>query len=272
MRLHLALTAAVAAGCLASPASAALLARPGGVFYDTVLDITWSGDANWAKTFGFSGSGLVTNAEAEFIKRRYFYYNAATDVYYDTGWRLPTLGPDVGDFDPLDEGFNGERPNGQGALGTGWGAPGDSGIYSELGWMFYANLGGHPRCLAFVGGICQVDPLFGLPRNEAGQRDTGPFANLELNHYWTDVLAKDPETGTPLAYWSFTFSDGNQSPRPPSQPRAYVWLVHDGDVGGAPVFEPGAVPEPATWALLLAGFGAIGAALRRRRALDLAKA
>jgi hypothetical protein len=32
--------------------------------------------------------------------------------------------------------------------------------------------------------------------------------------------------------------------------------------GGAPV---GGVPEPATWAMMLVGFGAAGAALRRRR-------
>ncbi len=31
------------------------------------------------------------------------------------------------------------------------------------------------------------------------------------------------------------------------------------------VWTPGAVPEPATWALMLAGFGLAGAALRRRR-------
>jgi hypothetical protein len=32
-----------------------------------------------------------------------------------------------------------------------------------------------------------------------------------------------------------------------------------------------AVPEPASWALMLLGFGAIGAAMRRRRGLALAQ-
>jgi PEP-CTERM motif len=32
----------------------------------------------------------------------------------------------------------------------------------------------------------------------------------------------------------------------------------------------GGVPEPATWALLIAGFGGVGAALRRSRAAPLA--
>lgn len=35
------------------------------------------------------------------------------------------------------------------------------------------------------------------------------------------------------------------------------------DIGSIP--DPGAVPEPGTWAMLLFGFGAIGAALRRRQ-------
>jgi len=34
-----------------------------------------------------------------------------------------------------------------------------------------------------------------------------------------------------------------------------------------PVTAPGAVPEPATWALMIAGFGLVGAALRRRPVL-----
>ena len=36
--------------------------------------------------------------------------------------------------------------------------------------------------------------------------------------------------------------------------------------GGLLVLNPASVPEPATWAMMIAGFGAIGAVLRRRRA------
>lgn len=38
-----------------------------------------------------------------------------------------------------------------------------------------------------------------------------------------------------------------------------------GAFGGQLSFEPNAVPEPATWALMLLGFGGIGMAMRRRR-------
>ncbi|WP_293902861.1 PEPxxWA-CTERM sorting domain-containing protein [Phenylobacterium sp.] len=45
---------------------------------------------------------------------------------------------------------------------------------------------------------------------------------------------------------------------------AYVVGEHIGTVGG------GGVPEPATWAMMLIGFGGIGAVVRRRRVLSVA--
>jgi hypothetical protein len=259
MRLHLVFaTAVVAAGFLASSASAALLARAGGYYYDTVLGITWAADTNYAKTSGFSDTGLITPQGASALASSFIFQNEATNVLY-TDWRLPTLGPDVQNFDSGIEGSNGRRPRGQGATGTGWGTPADSGIYSELGWMYYANLGGLPRCESVADEPCEFNPNYGLPDHGAGP-DKGPFPNLQLDFYWTDVRVPGPGVDT---FYAFTFEDGNQNPRAPHNGReglAYVWLVHDGDVAAAPA------PEPSTWALLLAGFGTLGAALRRRRA------
>jgi hypothetical protein len=44
-----------------------------------------------------------------------------------------------------------------------------------------------------------------------------------------------------------------------------------GSLGGSITIRPAAVPEPATWAMLLVGFGAVGFAMRRRRAPILAQ-
>lgn len=261
MRLHLAFGAAVAAASLASPASAALLERQGGYYYDTVLDITWSPDTNFAKTAGYSDTGVVNQQTANFLTGRYYYVNPETNILYND-WRLPTLGPDVDDFNPFLPGSNGRLPNGQGATGVGWGAPGDSGLYSELAWMYYANLGGLPRCEAVGDEPCEFNPNYGLP-HLTGPYDKGPFTDLQLDFYWTDHRAVNANV-----YWAFTFADGNQNPRAPqngTEGVAYVWMVHDGDIAAALSAVP--APEPSTWALLIAGFGLAGVALRRRPAV-----
>lgn len=48
-------------------------------------------------------------------------------------------------------------------------------------------------------------------------------------------------------------------------------LPSGGDVSGNGTFQPAAVPEPATWALMLLGFGGMGMVLRRRRRPILAQ-
>ena len=45
----------------------------------------------------------------------------------------------------------------------------------------------------------------------------------------------------------------------------------NGAYTGTLAFAPGAVPEPGTWAMMLLGFGAVGFAMRRRRAPALAQ-
>jgi hypothetical protein len=70
----------------------------------------------------------------------------------------------------------------------------------------------------------------------------------------------------------------NGIPRPSTQSGTFSFSVNAGDTYGffvrstdgalgRGVMTIGAVPEPASWAMLIAGFGLVGAAARRRRAL-----
>ncbi|WP_294392214.1 PEPxxWA-CTERM sorting domain-containing protein [uncultured Sphingomonas sp.] len=45
------------------------------------------------------------------------------------------------------------------------------------------------------------------------------------------------------------------------------WSLQDGSSISGTAFAPGAVPEPASWAMMIGGFGMIGAAMRRRQKL-----
>lgn len=46
-----------------------------------------------------------------------------------------------------------------------------------------------------------------------------------------------------------------------------TWGEQGGSYAGTLNFSPGAVPEPATWGLMILGFGAVGGALRRRKSI-----
>ncbi len=82
--------AALAVICVPFPASAALIDRGGGLFYDTVLDVTWLQDANYAQTVGFTPSGFIDDwATAVAWVEGVEYYDSVRDVIWDD-WRLPS--------------------------------------------------------------------------------------------------------------------------------------------------------------------------------------
>jgi len=67
---------------LISTANANLEARPGGMVYDTDLNITWMSDANYAKTSGYDADGLMSWSSA-------YNWAASLNVGGVSGWRLP---------------------------------------------------------------------------------------------------------------------------------------------------------------------------------------
>ena len=69
---------------LTGAAQATLVNRGGGMIYDNTRNITWLADMNYAKTSGYSSTGLMTWASAT---------TWASDLVYGgfNDWHLPTL-------------------------------------------------------------------------------------------------------------------------------------------------------------------------------------
>lgn len=228
---------ALTAAATAPHAQAALVDRGGGMLYDTVLDVTWLADANYARTSGYDADGRMTLADA-----RHWVDNLAYGGFSD--WRLPSIsrvypgGLNVASYDgSTDFGYNITSPG------------------SELSYMYYVNLGlfgefntdGTRRS---DWGVFGNGTLNGVDGNSYGERDVGPVRNLNAFIYWSGSTLM-PSTA---AVFTLHTSIGLQGANGPVGLN-YAWAVRSGDV--LPV------PEPAT--ALLAALGLGSAALLRRR-------
>ncbi len=263
--------AAGAAACLIiSGAQAALVDRGGGLIYDTVLDVTWTQDANLASTlfvppppecyeeggeiFCFppeTFNGRMNFADANAWAAALEFYDSERDVTWDD-WRLPTVGPINGSTYQLNTTYNGTSDNGYALTTTngsdgGW-RDGDGNPVSEMGHMFYVNLMNLGACTATPQAPSTCIQQTGRVLN------TGVFLNLStepFNAYWSNASA------SPGDAWVFDPYSGFGA-RTTNQTRLWtVWAVRDGDVA------PSVIPVPA--AVWLFG-GALGllATLRRR--------
>jgi hypothetical protein len=121
----------------------------------------------------------------------------------------------------------------------------------------------------FASGTATITPIF-LLTNEIGfdlYSDTISFSGVTLTggNYWFELSDASGANGDPM-YW-----DDNNGP-------SSAWDSASGDLTNySSGFDPGSnseafsilgggTPEPATWALMLAGFAGLGSALRLRRA------
>lgn len=234
----------IAAGFVSGAAHAALQGRDldGNLstfeaYYDTVLDITWLADANYAKASGYDADGRMNWAAANAWVANLSFTDGVNNVTY-ADWRLPTVAP-----------VNGVSFNGA----TSYDGSTDAGFNitsprSELAYMFYVNLG-NPGYYSPAGAVsgCWVSS------SDTCLKSVGPFSNVQPDAYWSGS-----EYGEyPDLVWNLEMFTGFQSVYSKGMD-LYAWAVSPGDVA--------AVPEPETYAMLLAGLGLVGAAVKRRRA------
>lgn len=107
---------------------------------------------------------------------------------------------------------------------------------SEMGHMFYNNMGASAGNSILTG------------ENTA---NLTLFANLQVGNYWTGTAHSD------FIAWDFRNHSGHQGYYMRGED-FYAWAVRNGDVA-API------PEPETYAMMLAGLGVMGGIARRRQ-------
>lgn len=208
-------------------------------YYDTVLDITWLADANYAKTSGYDADGLMKWDEANTWAANLSFTDG---VHTYNNWRLPTVEPVNGvSFNygfsysgSADEGYNITSPQ------------------SAMAYMFYVNLGNPSNhTTAGIESGCFVNT------SDTCLDNTGPFSNIVPDDvYWSaTVYPQNNERA-----WSFYMYDGAQRVILKFNNKP-AWAVSPGDVGIAVTV---AVPEADTWVTILVGLGFVGAAARRR--------
>lgn len=188
---------------LTVPAQAALIDRglfdtdgvPGGptvrLVYDDDLNITWLGDANFANTSGLNGLMTWQNAVN---------WAASLTVGGFTDWRLPTT----------------TQPDPTCSVQTGGGSSGQNCTGSEMGHLFYSELGGTAGSSILTSG----DP------------DLALFKIGFLGPFWSSTEFAPNTDGA----WLFLFNDGTQGFRNKFISNR-AWAVRDGDVATAASFD-----------------------------------
>jgi hypothetical protein len=220
-------------------------------YYDTVLNTTWLADAN-------AGAGSVFDNGSSTIDGKMTWENAnawaaGLDVYGVTGWRLPTLSPIDGNS------FNRTYPTYDGTSDAGWtltttdGSDGgwrdiNGNPVSELGHMFYVNLGNLGSCDPYDS---DSSTAYCAPQEGFGLKNTGPFSNVSDALYWFDTEA------TNSAGWNFYTGHGRQKDSQKWR-LSFAWAVLDGDVAAVPV--PAAV-----WLFSSGLLGLIGISRRKKQ-------
>ncbi len=213
-------TAAVLAISLSTGAQASLVARTGGMVYDTVNNITWAADANLFQTQAASNANLVS----EIIAANGGVIHDTPNTYDNGTYTLTTA-----DFDTTTGAmtwWGAQAWANNLTLGgvTGWSLPstpvesfGYNVTSSQMGDLFYNQLG----VSADNSIATSTNPNYNL------------FTNVQSFVYWSgSEYAPNPDGA-----WDFTTLNGYQSSHLKGS-QLYAWAVRPGDVAAVPV--PGA--------------------------------
>jgi hypothetical protein len=230
--------ALLASTVVTGTAQAALLARTGGMVYDTVNNITWASDANLFQTQAASNANLVT----EIITANFGIINDTANYYdgYDGIYNLSNADFNTGTGAMTWFGAQAWANNLTLGGYTDWTLPttipalaGTNQTGSQMGDLFYIQLG----VSSFSSIATSTNPSYSL------------FANVQSYAYWSgSEYAPDP-TGA----WYFNTNNGNQYNNDKSY-QFYAWAVRPGDVAA-----PAAIPLPgAVWLFGSALLGSIG--------------
>ena len=119
-------------------------------------------------------------------------------------------------------------------------------VYSEMAHLYYETLGNKAYC-------APGDAVCNSPQPGWGLKNTGPFTNMPSTSYWSGLQYATVPNGA----WGFSTSGGEQRSFLKFA-GLYVVAVRPGDVT--------AVPEPASFALLLPGIAGVVVVATRRRA------
>lgn len=213
-----------------APTQAALHDRGGGLIYDDVSDVTWQKNANLLNTNPFGRIyGLDYGPDSFGNPTSIIYAGGTADLGGALAWIAAMNAANY-------LGYSDWRlPSALNLDGSGPCGPSNC-VNSEIGQLFYGELGG----------------TAGQPILNSTDPDLSLFENIQSNRYWTST-----DWGSNGLQWYFDMNNGIQWGVTKFTGTLSVWAVRSGDVA--------AVPEPQTYAMLLAGLGLVGMMARRGR-------